>query len=431
MSTARALSQGMAEGFSFPGLFVEHPVKPGEVIDPLAAPRLPATGAGPATRPSIGYACLWEADPKQTWSGTPWHLREVLRDQANVTDVGVELPSLTRMGLKAIHARYRNGHLTTSWCYSRLTDKYLEAALRRGIRVNFAGNRPDAILTIDTLAILDEPYFVYAYVSWDALIASADTPERFARFQQLPAAVLARRRAVQVAAYKSAQGIIAETRWLAKCLVEQSGVPAEKIHVIHPGLSVTQDQATRLASPPERAGRRRRLLFVMGQNEPHHFYRKGGDLALAALRLLRRDHDPHITLTIAGMNAWPLPGRPPEGVEFLRRMPPGEASALYDTHDLLLLPSRLESFGMIMVEALTRGMPCIARNAFAMPEIVTPGVSGTLIEGYDATELAGAIADALADDDLYQRCADRAPHVAEYFSWQRAAREVVEVLAGG
>jgi glycosyltransferase involved in cell wall biosynthesis len=92
------------------------------------------------------------------------------------------------------------------------------------------------------------------------------------------------------------------------------------------------------------------------------------------------------------------------------------------------MPSRLEAFGIVFTEALARGLPCIARDAYAMPEIVTPGVSGALVAGDDEHELAAAIAATLADDALYEACHERAPEVAAYFSWERAAQEVTEII---
>jgi len=72
---------------------------------------------------------------------------------------------------------------------------------------------------------------------------------------------------------------------------------------------------------PERAAPRRRLLFVGRVNHDFDFYAKGGDLVLATLALLRRDHDPRITLTVAGPENWPVPGSPPDGVPFLGSLP--------------------------------------------------------------------------------------------------------------
>ena len=92
------------------------------------------------------------------------------------------------------------------------------------------------------------------------------------------------------------------------------------------------------------------------------------------------------------------------------------------------MPSRLEPFGIVFIEALARGLPCIGRDAYAMPEIITPGVSGSLIASDDEDELAATIAAALADDALYEACYERAPDMAEYFSWERSAWEVAQVI---
>ena len=67
------------------------------------------------------------------------------------------------------------------------------------------------------------------------------------------------------------------------------------------------------------------------------------------------------------------------------------------------MPSRLEAFGIVLTEALARGLPCIARDAYVMPEIVTPGVSGALVVSDDAKMSAAAIAATLADERTHTR----------------------------
>jgi glycosyltransferase involved in cell wall biosynthesis len=392
--------------------------------------------------PRIGFACLWEPVPERTWSNSAWNLRAALRGVADTTDIGVQIPRLSRTALQAIHTRYRGGRLTTTWNYSRLTDAYITRALRRGLAD--AGPRGyDAVLMIDDLAALTIPFFVYYDSSWDALISTADSADTYAALRGLKPSTMARRRERQLTVYESATGVIAMSHWLARCLVEQSGVPAEKVHVVHPGVSA--GRTLQPGSPAARSGNgrgehqarqmlrkrtahRHRLLFVGRQYTAFDFYRKGGDLVVAALAILRRDYDPQITLTVAGPENWPLPGSPPDGVRFCGVLPPNEIAALYDSHDLLVVPSRMEPFGIVFVEALARGVPCIARNAYAMPEVVTPGLSGALITKDDEHELAATIATVLADDALYEACYARAPEVAAYFSWERAAAEMTKVI---
>jgi glycosyltransferase involved in cell wall biosynthesis len=429
---------------SWPGIFTEHPIRPIEARDPLASfdPACLQSGCeadGPA-RLRIGYGCFWESVPQRTWSGSAWNLREELRKTADTIDIGVEFPSLTRIALKAIHTRYRGGRFTTSWTTSRLTDRYVTAVLRRGIGKHFGGARCDAVLLIDSIAAVPEPFFIYYDSSWDAMIASADSSERYAVARRITPRNLARRRDHELAIYERAAGVIAMSHWLAQCLVEQSGLPPEKVHVAHPGFSSTRTLRRNLVGSEsdtteqrlpvrKREAPRRKLLFIGRQYEAHDFYRKGGDLVVGALGILRREYDPRITLTVVGMDKWPLPGSPPEGVDFRGVLAPDEVAKLYHSHDLFVMPSRLEPFGVVFVEALSQGMPCVGRNVCAMPELITPGVSGALIEKDDEHELAATIASVLADDELYKKCYARAPHMAAYFSWKRTALDINQVIA--
>lgn len=428
------------------GLFQDHPIRPLGVQDPLELLPLSVRDVmgGHTTRshrPRIAFACQWEEPPERTWSGSATRLRSALDLITDTSDIGVSIPATSRAILKAIHIRHRGGRLTTTWSYSRLTDAYDARALRGELIRKVHTHSPDAILMIDSLAVLSLPFFVYYDSSWDSWIAAAGGTEAYAALKLIKPSTVERRRQRQVAVYERATGVIAMSRWLARSLVEQSGVPASKVHVVHPGISTgwasqrgngAADREPKPQFPlclPVRPAPRRRLLFVGRQYKPWDFYRKGGDLVVAALEVLRRDYDPGITLTIAGVNRWPLPGGPPEGVRLLGALPRDRIAALYDSHDLLVMPSRMEPFGIVFIEALARGLPCIARYAYAMPEIVTPGLSGALINNDNKHELASTIAATLADDELYHACRVRAPAVATYFSWERAASQITQIIA--
>jgi glycosyltransferase involved in cell wall biosynthesis len=362
----------------------------------------------------IGFACLWDRQPEATWSHTPWHLRAAMRRQADISDVGVAPSGLTRDALRVMHARRRDGRLVTVWQQSRITDEYCRRAITAGVTRTGA----EAVLEIQDLARLDVPYFILQDMSFDALLQlqAAGAPV----FRPLPVATLQRRRDRQARVYERAAGLLPMSQWLARSLVEVSGVPAEKVHVVRAGISAVYTGERRMRQRP-----RHRLLFV-GRD----FVRKGGDLVVDAVRTLRRDVDPSITLTIAGPPAWPLAGEVPDGVDFLGPRPLAEVGHLFDTHDLLVMPSRLEPFGIVFAEAISRGLPCVGRDAFAMPEIITPGRTGALVTTEDRDELVDVVAKTLSDDDLYAACHAEAGRAAEAFSWDRAAREAIAAITG-
>ena len=134
----------------------------------------------------------------------------------------------------------------------------------------------------------------------------------------------------------------------------------------------------------------------------------------------------YITLTVAGPDRWP-DGSPPEGVDFRGYVDLAEVGRLMDTHDLLVMASRLEAFGIVVAEALARGLPCVGRRAFALPEIIEPGVTGDLFDGDDPAVLARVLGRTLADDTLVESCQRNADRAASWFSWRRAAAEMAEV----
>ncbi|MEV1333409.1 glycosyltransferase family 4 protein [Micromonospora costi] len=356
--------------------------------------------------------------PAQTWSRTPWQLRAALRTRTPVVDVGVEIPPMTRMVLRGLHPRWHEGRLRSSWDESRITDEYCRRVITRASRRLAC----DAVLEIQDLAAIDRPYFLYQDMSWDALLKMRADGRPI--FRKTSTSTLRRRQERQREIYDRAAGILTMSHWLARSLVQLSGLPAEKVHVVHPGLHVEDD--VRWARPaPVRPAPRRRLLFV-GRN----FRAKGGDLVLAALSILRREVDPGITATIVGPPDWPVDGDVPDGVTFLGPLPLAEVASLYDEHDLFVLPTRVEGFGFVFLEALSRGLPCVGRDDFAMPEMIRPGRNGALLSKDDPEELARLIAGVLVDDDLYAACRADIPDLVARFSWDRAARDTVRAIAG-
>lgn len=364
----------------------------------------------------LGFAALWELDRAPTWSWIPWNLRRALARRTEVVDLGVRVPALPRMGLKATYARRRQGEWVTVWKHAALPQRAMQRALlSRARRMDC-----DAVVQAGDLAVFDRPFFVLQDLSFDVLLRAHEADERGAlQFPGLDHDALLRLRDRQHRVYERAAGVLAMSRWFADTLTRWSGVPAERVHVVPPGATSVSPRPP----DPSRLERQRRRLLFIGRD----FERKGGDLVVAAFAALAAD-DPSLRLTVAGPSTWPLPGEPAPGVTFLGPVTPAQAAALYDEHDLFVMPSRFEAFGIVFVEALSRGVPCIGRDAYAMPEIIHAGVNGDLVRGDDPDELARAIRRALDDDGLAARCWERRGSIARTFTWERAADDVVRAV---
>jgi glycosyltransferase involved in cell wall biosynthesis len=108
-----------------------------------------------------------------------------------------------------------------------------------------------------------------------------------------------------------------------------------------------------------------------------------------------------------------------------------ERYALYREASMLVLPSLDEGFGMTALEAMHVGVPVVASNRGALPEVI--GTAGLLVDPLDEVALATAIGSLLQDRDRRMRLALEGRARAREFTWTASAGRLLgayrEVLA--
>jgi glycosyltransferase involved in cell wall biosynthesis len=102
--------------------------------------------------------------------------------------------------------------------------------------------------------------------------------------------------------------------------------------------------------------------------------------------------------------------------------------ALYSLARALVFPSRYESFGIPIVEAMACGCPVITATTSACPEVA--GDAAILVDPDDVEGLASAMYQVSLDDDLAERLRRRGLRRAEGFSWAESARTLLSELEG-
>ena len=80
-----------------------------------------------------------------------------------------------------------------------------------------------------------------------------------------------------------------------------------------------------------------------------------------------------------------------------------DINAIYANIDVLVLTSKFENCPMVILEAMSRGIPCVAPKVGGIPEILKDGVNGKLYNSYRMDEIADAIEDIIGNREKYTK----------------------------
>jgi glycosyltransferase involved in cell wall biosynthesis len=207
-------------------------------------------------------------------------------------------------------------------------------------------------------------------------------------------------------------------------VILEAGVPSEKVHVIPCGL-------TPPAHLPGRAEARERLglppeAFIVGSLARLVAHKGIADLIAGAAGV----PDPNGELLVAVAGDGPERGnleslaasRMKDRAVFLGRVP--DVDDFYASCDVFALPSHLEGFGLVYLEAAFHGVPSIGGAAGAVPDVIEDGATGLLVAPGDTAAIAAAIRKLRDDPALRRKQGDAAR--------ERVNREFTEaVMAEG
>jgi glycosyltransferase involved in cell wall biosynthesis len=177
------------------------------------------------------------------------------------------------------------------------------------------------------------------------------------------------------------------------------GLDKRKASVIFNGVEDTIISPTPLNVPYER------YVLGLGRVVP----KKGFDLLLDAFAMIA-PRMPGVGLVIGGdgsereklrqrAHALDLADR----VHFTGGLCRGEVAAAMQAADVLVMPSRVEPFGMVVLEAWSAGVPVVVTPHGGPPEFVEDGVSGLMADPFDPVALADAIGTLLQDGELRRK----------------------------
>lgn len=312
------------------------------------------------------------------------------------------------------------------------TGALLGTLRERGVPVRMLGGRgradPRPLWRLRRAFLREQPRLVHAHLARAIVAAHLAIGRRtpvVAHFHSLRAPGpfwldrLERRAARRAAARVAVSRAVAEDRARAW------GIPIEAFDIVPNGI----DLGPLVSLPPPQVRGEQLVIGFLGRLVPE----KGIDTLLDAAALPALRDRRGLSFEIAGGPA--DAARALDGEVARRGLSDrvhvrGEltAPAALAGWDLLVLPSRREGFGLVLVEAMAAARPIVAAAAGGIPEVVEDGVTGRLVPSGNPGALAAALADLVADAGLRTRLGVAGREVARRrFDVGETARQWAEI----
>ena len=171
-----------------------------------------------------------------------------------------------------------------------------------------------------------------------------------------------------------------------------------------------------------------KLLFIGSLIE-----RKGIDLLLKALSLVNKDY----TLTIVGdgeeksrLVDYVEQNGMKEFVEFVPFKQKEILREIYNTHDIFVLPTREDCFGLVINEAMAASMPVISScYADGTYDLVIDGENGYIVNPYDSVKFANTIEKLIENDELVEKMGKASFEIINNFSFDSTSEAIGEAIS--
>lgn len=231
---------------------------------------------------------------------------------------------------------------------------------------------------------------------------------------------------------KSSDKLIAVSNFTKRQIINSYNIDPSRIKVIYNGTyskdySYARDEILRIKSKFN-LGEHPIILFVGRVNDP----RKGLDFLLRAIKRVLENTE--VTLLIVGKGDQSEARKLIDylgisnNVIFSGFADDNFLKACYSLCTIYVCSSKLEGFGLTLIEAMSAGKPVIATNVGAIPEIIVNGVNGALVESGDIDGMCKAICILLKDQKLADNIGRKnAQYIVGKFSWGANAQQLLDI----
>ncbi|VVB91410.1 Trehalose synthase [uncultured archaeon] len=231
---------------------------------------------------------------------------------------------------------------------------------------------------------------------------------------------------------EKADGLIAVSTYTANCVMKKYGILPDKISIIPNAIDVTKFN-------PDIEGKEIRkklgitsekIILFVGRLD----FQKGAGYLISAFSEVIRDF-PDVKLIIVGDG--PLKDHIKKIIDehclsksvfLLGRATDEDLPRIYAACDLFVLPSLMEGFGIVYLEAMACGKACIGANIGGVEDVIADGHTGFLVPPADPASICKAIETLLSDEKTLKRFGmEGRRRVMENFTWEKVAIQTLEV----
>lgn len=233
------------------------------------------------------------------------------------------------------------------------------------------------------------------------------------------------------AAVRNAVAVVTVSEFSKGEIVQDLGVPAEKVHVIPNGVEDLFLETGRQPKGRSQGPVGGLFPYVMAvvNPKPH----KNAVAVVEAFRAaITMGAPPDLHLVIVGdpgPEAMQVAGSPEVAgrMRVFPRLGDQDMAALYAGAECLLFPSLYEGFGLPVIEAMACGTPVVTSRLTSIPEVA--GEAALYVNPLDIREMARAVLAVVSDPALRAHLREQGRERARRFSWDRAADRLLELLA--
>jgi glycosyltransferase involved in cell wall biosynthesis len=386
-------------------------------------------------KPRTFLAAVGDVNDPVTWSGIPYHFMQSARG-AGLVDEGLPLSADGRdwRARRAAWnlARVAGGDRRGGYQYSRSFLEKLWAPfaprVRGGAVINCFQLFPTSMVRDSTVSkwfFIDQTLLqLFDYYGQRPLIGRRIARDALERERE---------------GYHAAAGVIAHSRWAARSVVGDYGVPASRVHVVLPGANLdegeyprweAEENERRALSPVGRRLGPLRLVFV-----GKYWKRKGLDRLLGAMRIARPS-GLKATLRVIGCRRAELPEplRTVEGVEWLdfidKRRDAGRLFRTLADCDVGCLLSRVEAGGIALREYHALGLVALGPDTGGAPEHMVEGASIAVSPSATDEEIAGVLLNLERDSSLFDQLRLAAWNARRSALWDETVRRILAFWPG-